>query len=168
LQERQCSQGFGRDCYIGDLAGHADHKREVGKIQVVGRIVPWKFQAAHVLVGIVAVAVINVRITQGKDGLHERPGRDDRKDGERDMKRKMNCFLRAAQEKDDSEEAGAGGDQREHENQDATQILHAGLLSNVVRVSRDDCQPGQRQRASREAIPRGHNEGRTTYTCKTQ
>src|SRR5207248_7783350 len=61
-----------RNIYIGNLAGHADDKREIGEITIVGQIVLGKLEATGVfLYAIDAVVIEFVGVTQSEDGVHE-------------------------------------------------------------------------------------------------
>src|SRR5437867_9325102 len=72
VQQHQPPHFSRRNIYIGNLAGHADDKREIGEITIVGQIVFGKLEATGVfLYAIDAVVIEFVGVTQSEDGVHE-------------------------------------------------------------------------------------------------
>jgi hypothetical protein len=61
--------------------------------------------------------------------------------------------------KSDREQSGAGRHQNEEENHDMTEVLHLGPGAKFLRWRGEDGEPGQRQNANRERIPRDDAAG---------
>ena len=59
MEQRELTNAARCDLHIRDLTGHADHKREIGKIEIIGQTPTWKFETAGVLMicRITAVAI---------------------------------------------------------------------------------------------------------------
>src|SRR4030095_6534973 len=69
VDQSQTAHAARGDLHVRYLAGHADHKREVGEIKIIRRPITGKDQTASMLMHarLVAVAIKRVGITQPKD-----------------------------------------------------------------------------------------------------
>ena len=75
VQEREVAQFARTNLHVGNLKGHADDKREVGEIKIVGQLLFRKLQTAGVPVGcrIIGIAIKSMRIVQRENGVEQRP-----------------------------------------------------------------------------------------------
>jgi hypothetical protein len=56
------------DLHIGNLEGHTDHHREIGKIPIIGLLGTWEYQPVGTPLGI---AIEIVRVVHREHRIHE-------------------------------------------------------------------------------------------------
>ena len=72
VQQHQPPHFSRRNIHIGNLAGHADDKREIGEITIIWQFVLRKLKAAGVfLCTRGAIIIESVGVAQSEDGMHQ-------------------------------------------------------------------------------------------------
>ena len=74
------------DARVGDLEAHADREREVGEVEVAGRLVTGKRDAADPLV---VLAIVKMRVAEREARVRERPRDDYRSEAKRHDRRPL-------------------------------------------------------------------------------
>src|SRR6266581_5140550 len=102
------------DLHVGYLTGHPDHEREVAEVHEVRLRLARKQHPAVVLRAhvLVALAVVDVRVVQGEDRVHEAPGGHHGANGQHHVPGQSPGLqtLGGAEEVGDGKEARAGAD----------------------------------------------------------
>lgn len=69
MQQRKASHSPRRNLDIRDLTSHPDDEREIGEVEVVGRVSAWKRETAGMFTNtrVIAIAVKNMSVAQSEN-----------------------------------------------------------------------------------------------------
>lgn len=147
MEKGQTTHGARAHAGIGRLASHANDEREVGEIQVVGAGSARELEAAAWFLGAGFRAIVEMRIPQSEEGMHEDPGLGDGEDAldeELEFRGLFDDVMLLLDGEEDGEHAHAGGHEDKREEEGSARILQGDEFRIAAGMAAQQHDPAER------------------------